>query len=112
MEATKDFIEPLLHKVEAYGKTSLKIVQLKTVEKTAVVTASLISLLLLIIVASFFVVAINISLALWLGELLGKAYYGFLMVSLFYAVVAIILVLLHTSIKRRISNFIITQLLN
>lgn len=33
MEASKDYIEPLLQKAEAYGKTSLKIVQLKAAEK-------------------------------------------------------------------------------
>jgi uncharacterized membrane protein len=112
MEDTKEHIEPLLQKAEAYSKTSLKILQLKVVEKTAEVTAAFISRLLLIAAISFFLIAVNTALALWLGELLGKTYYGFLLLGLLYAVVAAILSLLQPLLKGKIGNLIITQLLN
>lgn len=112
MEANKDLIEPLLHTLESYCKKSLKIVELKAIEKTALISGVLISRFLLIIVLSFFMIAINIALALWLGELLGKNYYGFLLIGFFYAIIAIILFYMHPLLKQRIGNFIITQLLN
>lgn len=112
MEEKKDYIEPLLQKAEAYGKTSLKIVQLKMIEKTAGVTASLVSRLLLTAAILFSFVAVSIALAFWLGELLGKNYYGFLLLGLFYALIAAVLSLLQPSLKGKIGNLIITQLLN
>lgn len=112
MEASKDYIEPLLQKAEAYGKTSLKIVQLKAAEKTAVFTAALVSRLLLLVALSFFLIAVNTALALWLGEMLGKNYYGFLLLGLLYAVIAVVLLFMQPLLKGKIGNLIITQLLN
>lgn len=112
MEANKEHIEPLLQKAEAYAKTSLQLIQFKLIEKTAVVTARLFSRLILLVVISFFLIAVNIAFALWLGELLGKNYYGFLLLGLLYAVIAIVLSFLQPLLKGRIGNFIITQLLN
>jgi hypothetical protein len=112
MEATKNFIEPLLHKAEEYSKTSFEILKLKTLDKTAAVTSTIISRLILIIVLSFFILCLNIALALWLGDLLGKSYYGFLIVAAFYGIAAIILFSIHPRIKISLSNTIITQMLN
>jgi hypothetical protein len=112
MESGETFIEPLLHKAEEYSKTSFEILKLKTIDKAAAVTSSLISRLLLIIAASFFLLALNIALALWLGDLMGRSYYGFLIIAGFYGIVAIILFSIHPRIKISLSNTIITQMLN
>ena len=112
MPINTDYIEPLLQKAEAYGKTSLKIVQLKAAEKTALITAGLISRLVLLVSLCFFLVAVNTALALWLGELLGKNYYGFLVLALLYALVAALLLLMQPLLKKKVGNLIITQLLN
>lgn len=75
-------------------------------------TAALVSRLLLLVALSFFLIAVNTALALWLGEMLGKNYYGFLLLGLFYAVIAVVLLLLQPLLKGKIGNLIITQLLN
>ncbi len=112
MEANKEFAESLLHIVKVYGETTLSLIQLKTVEKTAGAMAAFISRMLMLLVVSFFFISINIALALWLGNLLGKNYYGFLLMGLFYAVVAVILFLLHPFLKLRFGNYFITKLIN
>jgi ABC-type transport system involved in cytochrome bd biosynthesis fused ATPase/permease subunit len=61
---------------------------------------------------TLFALVLNIGIALWLGELLGKNYYGFFIVAVFYLLSAIVLhFFLHNWIKKPVSNLIITQAL-
>jgi hypothetical protein len=113
METTKDVIEPLIERAEEYAKTSIELLKLNTVDKASGVVSTLISRGSAVLVLAMFTVMINIGIALWLGDLLGKTYYGFFCVSVFYLVIGSILYFfLHNTIKKRISNSIITQLLN
>ena len=112
MESQAHLLEPLLEKVEAYGKTSFELLKLKALAKTADVSSTLISRLLLISFILFFVFTINIAVALWIGDLLGKNYYGFLIVAGFYALASIILLIVHAAVKTRVNNTIIKQLFN
>jgi len=112
METKSELIDPLLERVEAYGNTTIELLKLKSIDKTADVSATFMSRLLLIIVLAFLALSLNVAVALWLGEVLGKPYYGFLMVAAFYTVVAIVIYFMHPFIKSRINNSIIKQLLN
>ena len=67
---------------------------------------------ILVVVISFFAFTLNIAIALWLGDMLGKSYYGFLIVAAVYALVAVILLIVHPIIKNRASNAIIRELFN
>lgn len=110
MDSQTNLIEPLLEKVETYAKTSFELLRLKALAKTADVTSTLFSRSLFILLVSFFAFTINIAVALWLGDVLGKNYYGFLIVAGFYALASIILLIVHPSIKTRVNNTIIRQL--
>ncbi len=112
MNATLNSIEPLIERVEKYGKISIQLFKLKSLQQTSAVTSSLISRLFLVIVISLFAFTLTTAVALWLGELLGHDYYGFLIVSGFYALVGSLLYFIHPFLKTRINNSIITQLLN
>lgn len=112
MEAKASLIEPLLERVEEYSKTSFELLKLKSLDKTADVMSTLISRLLLAIVLALFSFALNIAIALWIGDLLGKNYYGFLAVASFYGLIGIILFFMHPLIKARVNNSVITQILN
>ncbi|MBI3520870.1 MAG: hypothetical protein HY062_16145 [Bacteroidetes bacterium] len=113
MDDKATFIEPLLLKAEAYGKTSYELIKLKTIDKTSDVLSTGVSRGIAILAFSVFLVMVNIAIALWLGDILGKSYYGFFCVAGFYAVCGLILYFfMHNWIKERISNSIISQLLN
>jgi hypothetical protein len=112
MEAKMYLIEPLLERVEEYGKTSLEVLKLKTIDKTADISSTVISRLIVIIALLFFALTLSVALGLWLGELFGKNYYGFLIVALIYGFVVITLAFTQRFIKRRIYNSIIMQSLN
>jgi hypothetical protein len=112
METHTNLIDPLLEKAEAYGKTSFELIKLKTLAKTADVTSSVLSRSIFIWLVSLFAFTLNIAVALWIGDLLGKNYYGFFIVAGFYALVCVILLIVHPSVKRLVNNTIIKQLFN
>ena len=112
MEVKPILIESLLERTEQYAKTSYELLKLKSLSKTANVMSALLSRLLLVIILSFFALTLSTAIALWLGDILGKNYYGFLIVALFYGLTGIVFLFIHPSIKSRINDLIITQILN
>jgi len=112
METKTDMFDPLIERVEAYGNTTVELLKLKSVAKTAEVSSTLISRSLFLIALSFLTFMLHVSAALWLGEMVGKNYYGFLIVAAFDALVAIVIYFMHPFIKSRFNNSIIKQLLN
>lgn len=110
METPASVIETLFEKAEAYSKTSFELGKLKSVETTSSVLTYLVSRLSVIIMVSLFTLMVNVGIALWLGELLGKPYYGFFIVAGFYCVAGIVFHLfLHRWIKEPFSDLIIAQ---
>ena len=110
MEVKINTIEPLLARVEEYGKTSIELLKLKSLDKTADVTSTLISRLLFMVIILIFAFSLNIAAALWLGNRLGKNYFGFLLVAAFYALIGTILFFTQHKIKIRINNLMISYL--
>lgn len=105
-------IEQLVERIEAYGRTTYELSKLKVLETTIHVATSFLSRLSVIVMISFFVLILNIGLALWLGELMGKVYYGFFIVAGFYLVAGVLSnMFLHKWIKKPISSFFIKQAL-
>ena len=112
METPASLIESLYERTESYGKTTFELSKLKSLETTTQVVTSLVARLSVIMMISLFALILNIGIALWLGELLGRSFYGFFIVAAFYLVAAIILhFFLHTWIKKPLSDLIITQAL-
>ena len=113
MEQPASIVEELLGRVEGYGKTSLELAKLKAVKKLIPAATSATSQLVVISAFSMFALLFNIGIAMWLGDILGKPWYGFLAVSGFYLLVAIILhFALAKWLRKPISSFIIRQTLN
>jgi len=112
MEQPISQIETLVDRIEAYGKTTYELSKLKVLETTIQVATSFLSRISVIVMISLFVLILNIGLAIWLGELLGKMYYGFFIVAGFYLFAGILLnMFLHKWIKKPISSFFIKQAL-
>jgi len=110
MEPTISLIESLFERIGIYSKTTYELSKLKVVEKSTLAVTSLLSRFTVIIMVSFFLFVLNIGLALLIGELLGKSYYGFFVVAAFYLVTGIVFhFFLHKWIKKPVSDLIITQ---
>jgi hypothetical protein len=112
MQTTAHSIESLYERAEAYGKTTYELSKLKLLETSNTVITSLVARLSVILMISMFTFVLSIAIALWLGDILGKAYYGFFIVAGFYLVVGIVLhFFLQKWVKKPISELIIKQAL-
>jgi len=105
-------IESLFEKVEDYSRTSIKLFKLNTIDKSADIVSSFAVKSVIFIFVAMFVLSINIGLALWLGEMLGKSYYGFFIVGGVYALIAIpVYIYRHQWIKEPVNNAVITKMM-
>jgi len=110
MESTATIINDLYEKTEQFSKTSIELIKLKTVDKSADVISSLASRLIVVLFVVFFVVNINIGIALWIGDLLHKTYYGFLIVGAFYSFAGIVFYLFRKVwVEKPLRNSVIEQ---
>lgn len=113
MEQKTTFIDPLYERIEEYGKVSFELVKLKALDKTSAVASTFVSRAVAFLVLAMFFLVLNIGVALWLGDLLGKSYYGFFCIAGLYGVIGSVLYFfMHKWMKARVSNSIITQMLN
>lgn len=105
-------IEVLLDRAIEYGKTTIELAKLKAVDRISDVAASLISTIVTGAVLFIFILFTSLGLALWLGDVLGKIYFGFFAVAAIYGLLGILTPLfLSKWIKNVICNFIIKRTL-
>jgi hypothetical protein len=110
MESQTDQIESLFEKTKRYTQTSIELYKLKFIDKSADVVSTFAARVVVGLLAILFILMVNIGAALWLGDILGKHYYGFLLVSAFYGVAAVVFyVMRHKWIKSSVRNLIIEQ---
>ena len=113
MEQQTTHIEVLFEKAGQYAKTSVELYKLKTIDRSAEVIASLTARMFIVLLFTLFFLILNVGISLWIGELLGKTYYGFFIVSGFYALGALVLYAFREKwIKTPVKNSIILQALN
>ena len=113
MEDKGSTLDNLIERAENYTKTSIELFRLKAIDKTSEIVSYLASKLILIILASLFFIILNIGIAFWLGEKFGEDYYGFFVLSGFYALLTLIIQIFSKRwIKTPVRNSIISQLIN
>ena len=112
MERSATPIDLLFEKAEDYSKTSIELLKLNVISKSADVLSTIISLIAIGIVVALFTLFINIGLGLYIGKLLGDYYLGFFAVSGFYFLLAILIYSVKEKyIKEKITDLIISKLL-
>ncbi len=84
-------IESLFKKTGDYVETRIDLMKLQAVNKTSEVTSSLVSNIVIAILGIMMLIFLNIGIAFYLGEVLGKVHYGFFIVSGFYLLLAVLL---------------------
>ena len=90
-EPTITLIESLFSKSKEYAGNRFQLYKLKAIDKSATIASSVISGVALFIVFFIFFVVLNIGIALLIGDLLGKSYWGFLILAAVYAIAGFIL---------------------
>jgi hypothetical protein len=112
MEDNKKLIESLLERTAEYGKASFELVKLKALDKTSDAVSSLIPHFVVLVLVTVFMLFLNLGLAFWLGEILGRTFYGFIIVAAFYGIAAIVIhFFMHERLKRIIGDYFIKHVL-
>ncbi|MGC1389530.1 MAG: hypothetical protein WA816_00680 [Bacteroidales bacterium] len=112
MEDNTRLLESLLERASEYSKTSFELLKLKTLDKTTNVVSSLVPQSIVLVLIASFMLFLNLGLALWLGDILGKAFYGFFVVAGFYILVGIVIhFFMHNWIRKLVGNYFIKRML-
>lgn len=112
MEENINLIESLLESTTEYGKTSYELVKLKVVDKTSDGLSSFMPHAVVVAIIASFMLFLNLGIAFWLGEILGKIYYGLFTVAVFYVFIAFVLhFFMHKWMKRMFYDYFIRQML-
>jgi fatty acid desaturase len=113
MEDNAKLIETLLEKTAEYGKASYELMKLKALDKTSDIVSSFIPHAVVFVIIAVFMLFLNLGLAFWLGDILGRTCFGFFVVAAFYGILGIILhFFMHKWLKKVICNYIIKNVLN
>src|SRR5690606_38962687 len=91
MEEQSTSLESLYEKTKEYVNTNIELAKLKAVDKTSDILSSAVPRIIVGIFLVVFVMVFNIAVSLWLGEILGKSYYGFFTVAGFYLLLALVI---------------------
>ncbi|AWA30437.1 hypothetical protein HYN48_10235 [Flavobacterium magnum] len=104
-------VSELFDKAEQYGKTTIQLYRLKAIDKITDVFASVASRIIIAVSIALFFFLLTIGLSLYIGDLLGKSYYGFFVMAGFYVVVTAILVFIRKKyIELRFNNYVIKEI--
>ena len=112
MENQSTSIEVLIERVKSYIDTRIDLLKLKAIDKSSSFLSLLITMIAVILISFIFFIFLNIGIALYLGDLLGKAYYGFFIIAAFYIIVGLVLFSLREKLlKTPIINAMIKKLM-
>jgi len=112
MDEKDSVFDSLLDSAKDYGLTSIELVKLKAVDKAQDAISSMIPVAIFIIVIAWFLLFLSLGLSFWLGELLGKLYFGFFAVAGIYFLCGILIqFILHKPIKRLVGDIVVKHML-
>ncbi len=104
-------VEALFKEFKDYVSLRLQITQLKYSSKTSLVTSSVLTYMLISMIVFFFVLVLTIGIALWMGNLLGEWYLGFLIMAGIYLMLGLVIFTFRNRwIRIPLNNLIIKEI--
>lgn len=104
--------EELIKRVEEYTDTNIKLLKYRSIDKISTLVSSVITYRIIVAGVAIFLLFLSLALALWLGEIFGKIYYGVFIVSGVYGIIALVLYGVRDRIRQSICNSIISKAFN
>lgn len=106
-------IQLLIDRAGDYLETRLELLKLKATQKSSDIVSSIVATVALVFIMIMFFIILNIGIALIIGELLGKSYYGFFALAGFYLIAGLIFSAFKTKwVKEPVTNSIIKKMYN
>lgn len=104
-------VEMLVEKIEEYAKTSAELYKLKAIDKGTDIFTSIVSRLFIIMMVTLFFLLATFGFCYYMGEVLGKTYYGFFAVAGIYFVIGgILLAFRKTLLDTPLNDFMVRQI--
>lgn len=103
----QNFFKEAKSAVEQYLKDRLLLIKLQAVEKVSQGVASAVFVVLLVFLGFFMWLFLNITAGFFFGHLLGHTFWGFAVVTGFYLLLIIILMISRKALGRSITNTVI-----
>ena len=111
MEVKTPALESLIETAENYGKSSIELLKLKFIRRVSETISSITASIVVLCITILFIFILSIGLSLWIGDSLGKSYWGFFIVAGIYMLVAIVFLAGKKQlVKTPVSNLIIKKL--
>lgn len=108
-----DNLDGLFEKATNYAETRMDLFKLKATKQATDIASATASHTIFYVIIGVAVMILNIGIGLWLGELLGKSYYGFFALSVLYLVAGFIFKAMRKKIiETPITNSIIRKIYN
>jgi hypothetical protein len=106
-------IDSLISNSQDYVETRLTLFKLKMVDKSSDIASTILSFLPLILVFTIVFILLNIGIALLIGDLVGRASWGFLILTAIYIIIALVLFSQRNKmLKVPFANMLIKKFLN
>ena len=102
-------IQQIYQHVEQYVATTAELYKLKAFQKVAKVATSVITSVLMAFFGILFLLFVSIGLAVYLGEVMGRMHYGFMIVAGIYLLLAIIIYALSSKVLKDKFNTMIVR---
>jgi hypothetical protein len=111
MEDKATILESLIDSAENYGKSSIELMKLKAVRKISEAVSSFAASMVVIFISVLFILILSIGLSLWIGDYMGKSYWGFFIIAGVYLLLTIIFMAGKKQlVKTPVSNIIIKEM--
>ena len=113
MESNPTSVEDLFEKVKDYADVRIDLFKLKAINKVSGSVSSFLTTIVMALIFCVVFLCITAGLALWIGDSLGKAWYGFFIVGGGYLIIGLVLYSLRGRlVKSVISNKLIKELID
>ena len=107
----KSKIEKIYERVEQFALTSIELYKLKALQKAAEIATTVATSLLMGVFGLLFLLFVSVGLAVYLGEIMGRMHYGFMVVSGIYLLLAIIVYALRARVlKDKLNTYIVRKI--
>jgi hypothetical protein len=105
-------IDSLIGNTKDYVEARLNLFKLKAVDKSSDLASAIISFIPLVLIFTIVFILLNIGIALLIGDLVGRASWGFLILTAVYIIIALVLFKQRTKwIKIPFANMLIRKFL-
>nr|WP_314490750.1 phage holin family protein [uncultured Chryseobacterium sp.] len=97
----------MIETIKEYTSKRIDLLKIQATEKSSISAGVIAYLVILLVAFAFFIILFNFGIAFLIGKMLNNTSYGFLIVSAFYLLIMIIVIIFKKRIVNMIANKVI-----